>query len=383
MTTPCAFYVCGFNAHGQLDRQLKPHDLKSFVKRLPHHDHHYPQRIQAFWSTTVISEDRGTRLQGFQDSGDRTLKSCVSYDAVPSRRVVPFGDVSGVRGAWDTKGDLYRLSNSRQDDGSSSWDFVLHKFEAGDFMGQQHPTIRGIAIAENEQVCVVTDHRLQTVENEEKRPELSNGSDIIHLFPCLDALLSGSSCLATHRLDVPISMLGATSNTFIIQTESGAVYSFGDARYTTLLGRTPTAEQPAAKPCAITDLDGILVRKISCGKWMVVAITEDDDLYVWGPGKPGTKGGLENVGDGDGMIRPVDIEDVADVAVGDEHIVVVTKLGDVWVYGSNEYGQLGLGHEVKDTHSKWVELGKDIFDGGGVDSVEAGPLNTFVKISPR
>ncbi|KAL9608078.1 MAG: hypothetical protein Q9167_007065 [Letrouitia subvulpina] len=381
MTTPYTFYVCGFNAHGQLDHQLKPHDLKSFVRWLPHHDHQYPQHIQAFWSTTAISEDRGIKLQGFQNSGDRAVELRASYDAVTPRRVIPFGDVSGVKGALDTTGDLYRLSNYQQGDVSSSWEFVVHKFEAGDFMGR-HPTIRNVAIAENEQVCVISDHS-QTVEDEEKRPELANGSDVVYLFSHWDALLSGSPCLATHRLDVPISILGATSNTFIILTESWAVYSFGDARYTALLGRTPTAERPAAKPYAITDLDGIPVRKISCGKWMVAAITKDDDLYVWGSGKPGTKGGLENVGDGDGMVRPVDLEDVADVAVGDEHIVVVTKGGDVWVHGSNEYGQLGLGHEVKDTNSKWVKLVKGVFDGGDVDSVEAGPLNTFVKVSPH
>ncbi|KAI4215889.1 MAG: hypothetical protein LQ351_001877 [Letrouitia transgressa] len=383
MTAPCTFYVCGFNAHGQLDRQLKPHDLKIFVKRLRHHDHQHLQNIQAFWATTVVSDDRGISLQGFQDSGDRIIKLGVSYDAVSPRKVFPFGDVSGARGAWDTEGSFYRLSNHRQDDGSNSWNFVLHKFEVDNFMGQRHPNVRSVAIAENDQVCVVTDHHLQTAEDEERRAELANGSDVIYLFSHFDALLSGSPCLATHRLDGPISMLGATSNTFIIQTESDAVFSFGDARYPNLLGRTPTAEQPAAEPCAITDLDSISVRKISCGKWMVAAITKDDDLYVWGPGKPGTKGGLENVGDGEGMIRPVDIDDVADVAVGDEHIIALTKLGDIWVHGSNEYGQLGLGHEVDDTRSKWVKLEKDIFARGYIDSVEAGPLNTFVKVRPR
>ena len=35
---------------------------------------------------------------------------------------------------------------------------------------------------------------------------------------------------------------------------------------------------------------------------------------------------------------------VEDIATGAEHTVVLTSAGDVWVWGNNSDGQLGLGH---------------------------------------
>lgn len=37
---------------------------------------------------------------------------------------------------------------------------------------------------------------------------------------------------------------------------------------------------------------------------------------------------------------------VEDVAVGAEHTLALTSCGDVWGWGSNSDGQLGLGHVV-------------------------------------
>lgn len=81
-----------------------------------------------------------------------------------------------------------------------------------------------------------------------------------------------------------------------------------------------------------------------------------------------------------GEVTPVVVEeyDVADVGVGEGHVVVLTTTGEVFGIGSNGSGQLGLGEEVEAV-DEWTRIG-----GGGegreVVGVVAGERSTFLVV---
>lgn len=73
-------------------------------------------------------------------------------------------------------------------------------------------------------------------------------------------------------------------------------------------------------------------------------------------------------------------DDVADVAVGEGHVVVLTTTGEVFGIGSNGSGQLGLGEGVEGV-DEWTRIGGDVVSGGKeVVGVVAGERSTFLVV---
>lgn len=71
--------------------------------------------------------------------------------------------------------------------------------------------------------------------------------------------------------------------------------------------------------------------------------------------------------------------DVADVGVGEGHVVVLTTTGEVFGIGSNGSGQLGLG-EVEGVE-EWTRIGGGVVSGGKeVVGVVAGERSTFLVV---
>ncbi len=82
-------------------------------------------------------------------------------------------------------------------------------------------------------------------------------------------------------------------------------------------------------------------------------------------------------GDGDGEGK-----DVADVAIGDAHMLVLTTDGAVYVTGDNGSGQLGLGRGGARSTRDWVrlDLGTVLAAGQTVLGVAAGPRSSFLIV---
>ncbi|ROW12878.1 hypothetical protein VPNG_04660 [Cytospora leucostoma] len=169
----------------------------------------------------------------------------------------------------------------------------------------------------------------------------------------------------------------------------GDVYTWGDERYGACLGRdisssasTSSADQPGLVT-ALQDLPTGPVRKVAAGGYVLAALTAGDDLYLWGGGGGGSQpGGRKGVPAG--MVgdepTPVDLDgrDIADVAIGDSHLVVLTTEGEVFVVGHNGNGQLGLpGDKYAESWTR-VELG--LQDGRRAVGVAAGPRNSFILV---
>lgn len=247
-------------------------------------------------------------------------------------------------------------------------------------------TIKNISIAGNERVCILSTP-LQILLDAPESTYVQN----VHICTNLDSFLNGTPPLETYSIEKDVASVVASSSTFTILTTSGQILTFGDGRFPSLLGRTTSIESPAASPTIVSALDGIKIKKVVAGSWCVAALSNEKDFYIWGHSVPqplkedhvGLSTLLDSVNE-DGEAEDVHLIDVAngadveDVAVGDDHIVVLTTEGEVWGFGSNEYGQLGLGKDVKGTLGKWVKCFDEEKRGKAVE-MSAAPFATILS----
>lgn len=177
----------------------------------------------------------------------------------------------------------------------------------------------------------------------------------------------------------PCTQLVAYATGFAALTTSGAVYTWGDERYGACLGRDISADaSPAEKPGLVTALQDLPtgpIAKIAAGGYMLAALTAGDDLYLWG-GHPGRKAVLADVTDEPSPVVLGEELDVADVAVGEAHLIALTTDSKVYVVGDNGNGQLGL---PVDSADSWAQVELNLGEGRAF-SVAAGPRNSFIVV---
>ncbi|KAI4172636.1 MAG: hypothetical protein LQ343_003483 [Gyalolechia ehrenbergii] len=374
--------AAGSNVHGQLDPSAKPSNIQCFkqVGLAEDFDPNENTAIKAaLWSSTIIAEGcRGMKHLGI--SGE-SRHSRIDMSDVPQDAAF-FGDISGVKGYLRPfSGDLYTLQPSST---PPTITFKKSDFPPSHPLETDGSVFSHIAIAGNEKVCLV----IRSCENPTQACRSS-----IHLHRTFLNFLR-SLTDDVYDLEEDITSLAATATGFAALTGNGTLLTFGDQRYPALLGRTPSRDYPASYPSIVSALDGIPIAKIVAGSWMIAALSRDRDLYVWGHTLPQTPVRVEHAGlsallnnvNEDGEREEVHLVDVAggadvdDVAVGDEHVVVLTTKGEVWGLGSNEYGQLGLGQETKGTEGKWMRIDA-ISAGEEVIEINAGPFTTFLVVA--
>ncbi|KIY98506.1 putative E3 ubiquitin-protein ligase HERC1 [Monoraphidium neglectum] len=97
-------------------------------------------------------------------------------------------------------------------------------------------------------------------------------------------------------------------------------------------------------PQPITALSGVAVRQVACGDAHTLVATEAGELYAFGRNQNGQLG----VGSTEDVLAPRRVDALADVNVisvsaGAEHSVVATSGGQVYSFGWGKYGCLGDG----------------------------------------
>ena len=102
------------------------------------------------------------------------------------------------------------------------------------------------------------------------------------------------------------------------------------------------------------------VATVSLGRNFSAAIKNDDSLWIWGNN---TYGQLGN-GTTESSNEPVKVLDnVEKIATGFTHCLALKKDGTLWVWGSNEYGELGIGNNnVSLTPVQNDNIGNEIKD---------------------
>jgi alpha-tubulin suppressor-like RCC1 family protein len=91
-------------------------------------------------------------------------------------------------------------------------------------------------------------------------------------------------------------------------------------------------------------------------------LSEDNKLYGWGNNKYHTilSSPVMNVHTPTLCTTFTDHSSIAQIATGDYHVLVLTKAGKIYSWGSNQFGQLGLSHE-REVHSpEEVVLGERV-----------------------
>ena len=368
-------WASGFNAFHQLSDQqdgdiwdFQPFEIGSVSNQAPEDDIGF---LYSTWSSTAIVYGSRLYSKGFQSFVADVPALAVGEATLCS----PFGDHNGLIGCLDSEGRVYFLTDSPEADKKSAPLVCSHD--------QDSPLLSHLALAGNGRVAVsfkqapnaslthiVEFADLTSFANWHEDP--SNAA----YYPAAHHMLPGR----------PKQLLANAAN-FVLLMESGEVYTWGDPRFRTLARSTvgPEAAAAADKPGLVEALGGLNIVSVQCGPgvgWLASALSEDGALYLWGTTTPGEDGGtmrcLQEAGAGE--VALVDIlpspesepADIISAAIGRNHIAVVTDVGQVFVVGDNNNGQLGIGKE-RPFAGEWTQVPYL----HGISRVVAGPKATF------
>ncbi|BFZ01051.1 hypothetical protein BsWGS_04090 [Bradybaena similaris] len=132
------------------------------------------------------------------------------------------------------------------------------------------------------------------------------------------------------------------NHTLCMSADGGIVWAFGDGDYGKLgLGNS----SPKSVPTKVDLLKDFLIKKIACGTQFSVALTTDGQVYTWGQDRMIGQGETQCVSHcKPEKVMPLAGHFVEDITTGAEHTLILTVTGQVWGWGINSDGQLGLGH---------------------------------------
>eukprot|EP00002_Diphylleia_rotans_P026853 TRINITY_DN5372_c0_g1_i2.p1 TRINITY_DN5372_c0_g1~~TRINITY_DN5372_c0_g1_i2.p1 ORF type:complete len:1044 (+),score=190.77 TRINITY_DN5372_c0_g1_i2:73-3204(+) len=127
-----------------------------------------------------------------------------------------------------------------------------------------------------------------------------------------------------------------------IRTIRGEVYTWGQGTYGQI-GQGTTDNSLQLKP--ITKLFGKAIVKIASGEAHTLALTVNGEVYGWGRDKYG------QLGNGKGQqsrltcsrIKGLSHTRIVDIACGSDHSVLLSETGRVYTFGCGQNGQLGHG----------------------------------------
>lgn len=170
------------------------------------------------------------------------------------------------------------------------------------------------------------------------------------------ALLTGSPGIAPtahpHMKNV-VQVVCAASKTLALDSD-GVVWSWGTCRNYSL-GHVDTksekALEAASRPRRVEALSGIRIVQIAAGETASAALSDEGELFTFGWGGSWWQGNA-GLGHGDNVTqpRPALVEALAtagvklsQVAVGGRHMLGLTAEGQVYSWGSGEYGRCGNG----------------------------------------
>lgn len=119
-------------------------------------------------------------------------------------------------------------------------------------------------------------------------------------------------------------------------TEDGNVYSWGDGR-SGQLGLGNTSQQNT--PREVTTLSGKNIVQIVAGSLHALALTADGEVYSWGRGSNGRLGLGDTINqDTPRLIEALENREIIQIQAGSSHSLALTKSGDIYGWGRNLIG---------------------------------------------
>jgi cysteine-rich repeat protein len=171
---------------------------------------------------------------------------------------------------------------------------------------------------------------------------------------------NGDGCSSTCTLAWPVQAV--TGNQTCALMSDGSVRCWGQNNYGQL-GQGDTQDTDRAPGKALNFGKGRTATRLAAGSSHICALLDDESLKCWGYNLYGGLG-LGNVGDQHvPNALPVDFggRAVLSVAAGSQHTCAVLEDGALECFGYNEYGQLGLGIDATavKTPTDPVDLGSE------------------------
>lgn len=154
-----------------------------------------------------------------------------------------------------------------------------------------------------------------------------------------DTISRDNPVQVTFEGNVKIKMISAGKDYSLALDTNGNVWGWGKNTYYEIDQVTSTK---ILKPRKFAKLSNII--KITAGINTSVMLAEDGTIYTYGLNSDG------QAGTGDYTQRAVykanyDMQNVIDISAGSSHVMALKSDGTVWVTGSNRYGQLGIGNK--------------------------------------
>ncbi|KAM9355138.1 serine/threonine-protein kinase Nek9 isoform 2-T2 [Pholidichthys leucotaenia] len=228
--------------------------------------------------------------------------------------------------------------------------------------------------------------RVAQLNSAMKKPKLSTVSETpvaVVTTRSRDVYFWGGGKFTPQKLDM---FKGGSSAQHVCAGESHfAVVSVEKELYTwanvqggaKMVGQLGHGDQASYRqPKKVEKLQGKAIRQVACGADFTACVTDEDQLYMFGSdyyGCIGVEGEL-----GTEILEPVLLEffeerPIRQVSCGDNHVVVLTHNGEIYSWGCGEYGRLGLECEDDFSSAMHVEIPK----GATISSVSCGNDGTF------
>ncbi|XP_053132493.1 serine/threonine-protein kinase Nek9 isoform X2 [Hemicordylus capensis] len=131
------------------------------------------------------------------------------------------------------------------------------------------------------------------------------------------------------------------------------------------------------QPKHVEKLQGKAIRQVSCGDDFTVCFTDEGQVFAFGSDYYGCIG--VDKAFGSEVLEPQQLNfflnnPVEQVSCGDNHVAVLTRNREVYTWGCGEYGRLGLDSEEDHSIPQKVEIQK----ASNIGSVQCGSDGTFL-----
>ena len=142
---------------------------------------------------------------------------------------------------------------------------------------------------------------------------------------------------------------------------NGNIYGWGSNR----MGQLGSEDPKKTSPCKLKLLEEIIFIAVSCGSMYTMALTSSHEVYAWGENNQGQLG-LGKISNVSESPQKLSLTNVANIICSKNNSFFITRYGRIYTCGHNNRGQLGLGHTNSPVYTphELVTCIKKYFDDG-------------------
>lgn len=341
-------YASGENVVGQLGNGDIGFDVKAprAVELAPGFDDTIKSVSAGLLHSTFLTENGDVYSFGYNNRGplgtgdEETRTTAVKVKALDDVKVVAIENGNATSYAIADDGTLYAWGNNANG-----------QLGLGDTESRLEPVIVN-ALAGKQVVAIASDVTHTLV--------LTASGDVYAMGSNTDNQVAGTDerrvlePTLVEGLPKDIIAVTAAGRTSYAVTSDGRVFGWGQSDTGQLLQGTDNGDgtftvdnADVAAPIELTAMpDGVI--DVQGGARWGAALTNDGDVYVWGPNDIGPSGGLDGdpATESDGSFYPtriatLDAINIVEIQTGPNSIIAVAEVGGIYTWGSNSDGRLG------------------------------------------